>query len=308
MAFPAYTYFPNMTDIPVEALFDATAAGNFVSSFRTTLRNATAKASACNAVNTTPIVAGETRNAAFSFPSGPTLNVTVKAPSVIDPDKPVVVVLPAWGGGTGNETDLFLADGYIVVLIRFQDWFTALAPLYNSSGYLPIWGMVADRIMDALEPLLPAHDGEVISSSATGSLVAPFYAMYRSNVKAIVTNGVMLSLDWLRRNYRITGLANIWDHGLVVSYAPIFVTMAPVPVQHQMGTADGFWPNPAPQPASGTFEGVARGQDIVEVFGFYSILESVANNVGQSIELHQGAQGHLAIDYPAALAFIQSVT
>lgn len=298
-----YAYPAGVKDVPLSAFNSASAMGAFASSYRATLTGATWQPGTCTLTNGSVIAPGETRVVSCGFVGGPTLSVKVRAPSIIDAAKPYVAVFPAWGSDEPAALS-FVADGYVTVHVKFEDWFDALAPLYNQNGYLPVWGVIADRIMDQVEAILPAHTGEAIVSSATGSLVAPFYALYRSDVRSIVTNGVLLSLDWLRRNYRFDTVPNFWDHGLALSYTPIYLTMAPTPTQWQMGTADGFYPDNTPLAASPHFSGTPRDQTTDEVLGQFLVLEKGWALLGGAAEMHVGSEGHLAVDYSAALAFV----
>lgn len=298
-----WSYSQLVQDVPMTAFESLSAMQTWAVGYETALKNATWQPSTCNLVNPPSIGLGQTVTLTCSFPSGPSLSVKVRTPTAIDAAKPMVVVLPAWGADEPAAVS-FQADGYVTVHIKFQDWHTALTALYAANGYLPIWGVIADRIMDQVEPLLPAHDGEAVVSSATGSLVAPFYAMYRTDVRSVVTNGVLLSLDWLRRNYRYAGLPNIWDHAMAISYTPVYLTMLGTPAQWQMGTADGFYPNPLALPASGGFAGAPRGQTVDEVLGQFLVLEKAWDMAEAPIEMAIGPQGHTAVNYAAALAFV----
>lgn len=298
-----WVYASGVRDVPLSAFDDCETMSEFVGNYADELKTITWQPGPCNLIGQRPIQPGETRVVSCAFSSGPTLSVTVRAPAVVDPKKPAVTVFPAWGAD-GPSAVSFANDGYITVLVRFQDWYDALAPLYNQNGYLPIWGVIADRIMDQVNAILPAHEGEAVVSSATGSLVAPFYVLYRADVRVIVTNGVLLSLDWLRRNYRYTAWPNIWDHGLAISYTPIYLTMAHIPTQFQMGRADAFFPNIAPVPGAPSFSGYPRGQMTDEVLGQFLVLQKGWDLMGNKASMFIGPQSHLAVDHPAALAFV----
>ena len=295
-----YAYWADARDIPFAALESGAGIPAWVADFEAYIEGATPAISACAVTNATPIAPASTVTRGCAFPSGPTLNVTVRTPATIAPGRPVIYVLSAWGN-VQNETVGIQAkaDGYVVVELTYQYWYEALAPLYGAGGYLPVWGRIASRVAEQVEPLLPAHSGYAVISTATGSLIAPYFVMWRSQPRAVVTNGVLLSLDWLRRNYRVG--PNFWDLGYVNSYAPVFLTMAPAPVQWQMGTSDAFWPSTAP------LEGhTLRGQSTDEAYGLFATLDRGWGLLGGETEIHFGANGHLAPDYAAAMAFVEA--
>lgn len=297
-----YAYRTDAQDVPFAALEDGAGFAAWASGFESFAESATPALSVCALTNTAPIPPASTVTRGCAFPSGPTLNVTVRTPTTITPGRPVIFVLSAWGN-VQNETvgTQAKADGYVVVEMTYQYWYDALAPLYASGGYLPVWGRAAARVAEQIEPVLPAHSGYAVISSATGSLIAPYFVMWRSQPRAVVTNGVLLSLDWLRRNYRIANVPNMWDLGYVNSYAPVFLTMAPAPVQWQMGSTDAFWPQIAGLPGY-----TLRGQTTDEVFGLFETLDRGWNLLGGDTHIHFGTNGHLEPDYAAAIAFVEA--
>ena len=302
----SYTYRSDAEDVPMSALASGSGLSAWASTFENYARSVTPAIGTCALTDTTPIPAGSVVTRSCAFGSGPTLSVKIRTPTTITASRPAIFVLSAWGVGA-NETvgAAAAADGYVAVEVSYQDWYSALAPLYPSGGYLPVWGRVAARIMDQVDAVLPAHDGYSVISSATGSLVAPFFVTWRTTQpRAIVTNGVLLSLDWLRRNYRYPGLPNIWDIGYVGSFTPVYLTMAPTPTQWQMGTTDAFWPDLGPLPPSGPFVGTDRGQTSDEAYGQFLVLQRGWSVLGGATTLHTGTQGHLEPDYAAAIAFI----
>lgn len=302
-----YAYRSTAWDVSYADMSSSSSFSSFKSEMVTKLVSANVLISAGTLTNTTPPALGSTTSYSVSFPSGPTLASLVRIPSSIDSTKPVIYVFSAWGNAA-NETmgALFQADGYIVVEIQYQSWYAGLSALYTNYGYLPVWGVVAHRVAEAIDQILPSHSGYSIVSSATGSLVTPFFVLYHQTPKAIVTNGVLLSLDWLRRNYRYPGTPNIWDLGYVDSYTPVFMTMACIPMQFQIGTADSFYPDVSPISPSSPYTGSDRGQTLDESYGQYLLLEKSWHLSGTTIELSKTAMGHLEPDYTKALVFIQA--
>lgn len=292
-----YAYRPDARDLSFASIVTGSGYTANASAFKAYIRNATPAISACALTDTSAVLLGATQTRGCAFPAGPTLNVRVRTPAAVTPSRPVIYLLSAWGNAAADTVgSRAQADGYVVVELTYQYWVDALAPLYGAGGFTPVWGRVAALVADQVEPVLPAHTGSAVISSATGSLVAPYFLLWRDPPRAVVTNGVLLSLDWLRRNYRVG--PNYWDLGYVNSYAPVFLTMAPAPTQWQMGTTDAFWPNTAPLPNA------SRGQGADEAFGLFSTLERGWTLSGGDADLYLGAQGHLEPDYAAAIAFI----
>lgn len=276
--------------------------------------------SAGNLTNSSPLPLNSFLAKTVSFPSGPTLGIGIRTPAVIDPDKPVIYVLSAWGRVLVETIGAaFQADGYIVVECPYETWYktNVYGGLPATYGYTQLFARSCFRVIEAIEPVLGAHTGNAIVSTATGSLVAPFLAVWLRDAgktpRSMVANGVLLSLDWLR-HWNPTGspVPLFWDINRsnfgTNGFETIWAAIAPIPTQFQMSPQDAFYPGWGPIPPYNGLSGTARGTMTIEVYGMFAMLRDLWAKLGSSdmVLAPPASNGHLEPDYPAALSFVQA--
>jgi hypothetical protein len=199
----------------------------------------------------------------------------------------------------------FAEAGYVVWAPQHL-FYKALAPLYDEFDHTLVWAKVESVLLDAIRPHLPQYDQMAIAGLSSGGLTGPTMMAFRSDIKVGVFAGSLLSLDYLRENYRIKGHPNQWDMRMLTSYAPLYMLIAPRPVQWQMGRKDDFFPSTSPMaPKDNWFPGTPRGVMTSEVVGEFLMLKEVWGKMGAPVSLLLHSGGH-NFDFEAGAAFIDA--
>lgn len=253
----------------------------------------------------------------FPFPSAPTFGTLLAVPDVIDPNKPVIIAihgheLPERGTtpwnmfNAGYWPEKWAQAGY-VVFAPSHLWYSQLAYYQNlGNSHHTTWVMMLSRLLDAVQPFLPAHDGMVATGLSSGAVSASFLMAYRDDISKGVFAGSLIGLTFLRENYRIAGQPNNWDMKHLFDYTPIYALMSPKPVQWQIGRADTFFPRTAPvAPVSSYFPGLPRPVSTQDFLGEWLLIKRLWEIKGGTPDLYVHGAGHI-FDFDAAKTFVES--
>lgn len=274
--------------------------------------------------STTPVVGAPVQRTGYNlrqiigkFPGGPDIPTLLAVPDVIDPTKPIIIAIhgheipergtvPASMFNPGYWPEKWAQAGY-VVWVPSHLWYTQLAPqIAAGHSHHIVWTKMLSRVLDASIPYFPGHNGMVATGLSSGGVGASFLMAYRSDIDKGVFAGSLISLDYMRENYRIQGHPNQYDVKQIFDYAPIYALIAPKPAQWQMGRQDTFFPKTTAVGPSGTaFPGLPRPVSAQDFMGEWLLMKRVWEIKGGTPDLYVHSGGHI-FDFPAAKTFVEA--
>jgi hypothetical protein len=250
----------------------------------------------------------------YGRPGGGVLAV----PTVIDPEKPIVVAIHGHEHSPwGDYPTALLTDGhwpYAMVKRGYIVW--SPVSMYHeeilnaarSVGYIPVWTQIISEGLDYASSrqfaALP-HSGYAVLGLSSGGHIAFTLMAVRPDIRAGVFAGADQELQFLRDTYRVKNHPDCWDIPAIASYTTIQALIAPRPIQFQIGQRDPFFPDGKPlAPNGASFSGTPRGVLSDEAAGHILILRSIWRLMGGpevAYDIHAG--GH-ELDSRAALEFL----
>lgn len=259
------------------------------------------------------------------FPSGPTINVFVAVPDVIDPDKPLIVALSGHEVPVGEAPnpifdpggwgDKWASAGYIVYAPA-NAFYSQLGIFSNGTAgwndYHAVWVRMQQRLWEYLttHSLIPeTYSGRVITGLSAGCETGAWWSAIEPELFDIaVFAGHMIDLDWLRESQRALGnppTVRSWSINGVLSFTSLFALVSPDPLMMQLGRTDNFFPRLTRIPATTSSPGEPRPPITDDVLALHFSLKQIWETAGSAyqLDLHNG--GH-EYDFPAALSFIQA--
>lgn len=186
----------------------------------------------------------------------------------------------------------FVKAGY-VVWAPGHLFYDALPQFRPAHDYHILWTKMESVMLDAALPLIPAHEGTAVVGLSSGGTTGAFLMAYRRDIGVGVFAGSLVSLGYLRENYRVVNHPDQWDVRMLMSYAPVWALIAPRPVQWQMGRRDGFFPRTTPLgPIGSWFPGTRRGVMTTEMVGEFLAMREIWRKAGGDISLSIHDGGH----------------
>lgn len=253
----------------------------------------------------------------FQFPSSQMFGTLLAVPHVVDLSKPIIIVIhghemPERGTtpwsmfDAGYWPEKWAQAGY-VVFAPSHLWYSQLADYQNlGNSHYTTWVMMLSRLVDGVQPYLPAHTGMVVAGLSSGAVSASFLMAYRDDISKGVFAGSLVGLTYLRENYRIVDQPNNFDMNQLFDYAPIYALLAPKPAQWQMGRRDPFFPSTKPVPPISTyFPGLPRPVSVQDFLGEWLLIKRLWEIKGGAPDLYVHGAGHV-FDFDAAKAFIET--
>jgi hypothetical protein len=308
----------NIIDPPLDALLgDATAIGNWVSANRSSL-----VAPIVNAPVPVPtsvwdgewqtmpgdyqLTTVRTEYAPGSLLYNKVIGGFVGKPAVVDPAKPLIIALH------GHEVDhrgeppvklwldhwwpeAMVQAGYVVITPSHlpYDQLGSLAPNHD---YHAVWTKFVWDIVTASMGMpsgMPAFSGMVAAGLSSGGTTASMLMAWRPEISRGVFSGSLLSMEFMRQNYRIPGHPDSWNLRNVYGYMPYYLLCADRRVQWQLGQGDSFYPDhTALAPINPWFPGTDRDVMTTEVLGDYLPVRDAANKLGGVADLLIHSGGH----------------
>jgi hypothetical protein len=254
------------------------------------------------------------------FPYGPMIGTLLAVPAKVDPNKPVIIAISGhevaehgttpWSNfDPGYWPEQWVKSGY-VVFSPSHIWWKELGDFVKKGNlsWPVVWAMTISRLLDAVMPDLPPHNGMIATGLSSGGISASFLMAYRNDIKAGVFAGSFYQLPYLRGNYRIAGVPDDWDVEHVLDYTPIYALLAPRAVEWQMGRKDSFFPTTALMPGNGgAFPGLPRPNSVENFLGSWLLVKRIWKNEGgkgkAQLYIHDG--GHI-YDFAAAKSFVET--
>jgi hypothetical protein len=261
---------------------------------------------------------------AFTFPPGSPLYDKPAGGILAIPDNFIIGNLPivaihgheerTWGQ---FPLDLFLEqkwpfelaqNGYIV-WTPVSMYHTEIVDYGETFGYPLVWAKIISEGMDYLinEQILHTPEiGWIVTGLSSGAQTGYVLMAYRSDISSGIFAGTEHNLDFLRREYRITGHPNCWDIEGINAFSAIMALIPPRPMQFQTGRGDPFFPHGRALEKQGDwFSGTNRGQHSTEIGGEFLAVRSIYAMFNKenhfSVMIHDG--GH-EFHVKEALAFI----
>ena len=192
----------------------------------------------------------------FGFGKGPTIESLLAVPDRLDAFKPLVVALHGhaivpWGKAPHalfkSWAGQWAAAGY-AVWAPSHLWYDELSVFYRDScssarcdDYHIVWVKMLERLWDAVQGVLPAHNGTIITGHSSGSLSARILMAARPGEFQAGIFSAHPTLDYCRENCRHISHPPQWNIEWVQSYL-VFDLLHDAPTQHQIGRRDPYFP------------------------------------------------------------------